>query len=415
MNENNTQNVIPNVNSKGQEERNVPDLRYKEFADEWIISNISNAFTLLTNNSLSRDDLNYDCGCRKNIHYGDILTKYTTVKNITDNDVPYINDNIKISNSSIKLISGDIIVADTAEDYTVGKAIEIYDPNSLEIYSGLHTIPLRPKHKFAVGYLAYYFNSYNHKKRIFPLIQGIKVYSISKSALSSSIIKFPTLEEQDKIAQILIKLDARISTQKKIIEDLLSSKIIIKNKMIHKAKEIGNYYTLKELGQYFNGVAHENNISEQGYVLINSKFISSDGTIKKHVNDSSFVLKKNDICIVLSDLPNGKALSKCFFVNKDNYYALNQRIACIRTNDISFSKYLYYYLSRNDYFLKFDDGVSQTNLKKDDVLNCPIYYSDFVKKYIEYLEIIDIKIKNEKQILLLYEQQKQYLLDKMFI
>ena len=311
-----------------------------------------------------------------------------------------------LKNSSAKLVSkGDLLLA-------------LYGATSGEIGiskidGAINQAILCIKSNENIGFLKYLWESH---------VDGIlKTYlqggqgNLSAEIFKSIKIHIPSLEEQLVLYDFFEKLEKRINTQKKIIEDLLSSKNIIKNKMIHKAKEIGNYYTLKELGQYFNGVAHENNISEQGYVLINSKFISSDGTIKKHVNDSSFVLKKNDICIVLSDLPNGKALSKCFFVNKDNYYALNQRIACIRTNDISFSKYLYYYLSRNDYFLKFDDGVSQTNLKKDDVLNCPIYYSDFVKKYIEYLEIIDIKIKNEKQILLLYEQQKQYLLDKMFI
>ena len=116
MNENNTQNVIPNVDSKKKEERNVPDLRFKGFVNDWIISNIDKEFLFLNNNSFSRDNLNYNHGLKKNIHYGDILTKYETVKNPIDNDVPYINDNIKTSNGLTELISGDIILADTAEE-----------------------------------------------------------------------------------------------------------------------------------------------------------------------------------------------------------------------------------------------------------------------------------------------------------
>ena len=408
MNEKNTQNVIPNVNSKGQEERNVPDLRFKRYDFPWVKVPLKNL--LKFQNGINADSSKYGKGT-KYISVTDILNnKYITYENIKG----LINIDEATKNRFL-VEYGDILFQRSSETFLdIGRSNVYLDKESSATFGGF-VIRGKKINDYDPLFFKYLLDSTNSRKKIIKMGAGAQHFNIGQEGLESIELYFPCKSEQIKIGELFSYLDDRIIAQKKIIEDLLSSKNIIKNKMIHKAKEIGNYYTLKELGQYFNGVAHENNISEQGYVLINSKFISSDGTIKKHVNDSSFVLKKNDICIVLSDLPNGKALSKCFFVNKDNYYALNQRIACIRTNDISFSKYLYYYLSRNDYFLKFDDGVSQTNLKKDDVLNCPIYYSDFVKKYIEYLEIIDIKIKNEKQILLLYEQQKQYLLDKMFI
>ena len=75
--------------------------------------------------------------------------------------------------------------------------------------------------------------------------------------------------------------------------------------------------------------------------------------------------------MVLSDLPNGKALAKCFFVERDNGYTLNQRICALKVIDraIVSPKYLYYTLNRNRQLLKYDNGVDQTNLKKEHVLS----------------------------------------------
>ena len=395
-------------------------MRYKEFSDEWIISNISNEFTLLTNNSLSRDDLNYDCGCRKNIHYGDILTKYTTVKNITDNDIPYINDNIKISNSSIKLISGDIIVADTAEDYTVGKAIEIYDLNSLEVYGGLHTIPLRPKHKFAVGYLAYYFNSYNHKKRIFPLIQGIKVYSISKSALSSSIIKYPTLEEQDKIAQILIKIDARISTQKKIINNYKSLingliKMYFPNKGLC---EVGQTTDLNEILIEGNKISVNTKHYQKITVKLNKEGIAFSNLNREMSDTRPFYLRNhNEIIIGKQNYFNGSIA--IIPEEYDNTICSNAIMSFKVKKDYNL-KFIYYCIS-NDLFLKYRshlaNGTGQKELSEKDFLSFKIILPDenTQKKIVNNIEKISEKLQLEKKILFLYEQQKQYLLDKLFI
>lgn len=79
----------------------------------------------------------------------------------------------------------------------------------------------------------------------------------------------------------------------------------------------------------------------------------------------------DDITIVLSDLPNGRALAKCYFVQRNNYFAVNQRIAILRIKDkvIVNPEYLYHYVSRNPQILKFDDGSTQTHLKKANVVD----------------------------------------------
>ncbi len=73
----------------------------------------------------------------------------------------------------------------------------------------------------------------------------------------------------------------------------------------------------------------------------------------------------------MSDVPNGKALAKCFIIDQDDTYSLNQRICCIRSKEFD-TKYLYYQLNRHEHFLAFNNGENQTNLRKDDILACPL-------------------------------------------
>jgi type I restriction enzyme S subunit len=130
---------------------------------------------------------------------------------------------------------------------------------------------------------------------------------------------------------------------------------------------------LGEVCKFFNGKAHEKKIDTDGkFVVVNSKCISSNFEIQKFSNEQLFPLFKNDIVMVMSDVPNGKALAKCRLIEEDKKYSLNQRIACIRSDNF-YIPYLLYQLDRNPYFLKFDNGENQTNLRKDDILNCPLY------------------------------------------
>ena len=129
---------------------------------------------------------------------------------------------------------------------------------------------------------------------------------------------------------------------------------------------------LKNIADFQNGLAHENIESEFGeFIAVNSKFISQDGKVFRKVTKQLLPLFNNDLCIVMSDIPNGKALAKCFLVEEDGRYTLNQRIG--RISPIKdCSKYLFYTLNRNKYFLGFDSGSGQTNLRKNEVLACPV-------------------------------------------
>jgi len=127
---------------------------------------------------------------------------------------------------------------------------------------------------------------------------------------------------------------------------------------------------LNDLVIFSNGVAHESIITKNGdYVVVNSKFVSSNGLIRKYSQFCLCSVYLNEILMVMSDVPNGKAIAKCFLVDRNNLYTLNQRICALKSKE-SNPQFLFYKLDRNPYFLGFDDGVKQTNLRKKEILDC---------------------------------------------
>ena len=201
------------------------DQKYKRGLSSSLFNEISkgkcqtilfaDAFRLLQNNTFSRDDLSFEDGDVRNIHYGDVLIKYGTSVDIGNSSIPCIKPdrNIEKFSSSSYLQNGDIVFADTAEDYAVGKATEIIGVLDHKVLSGLHTIPCRPHDTFAPMYLGYYFNSHHFRTQIFRMIQGIKVSSISKSEIVKTCILVPSYKNQTRIASALNKVDSVIERE----------------------------------------------------------------------------------------------------------------------------------------------------------------------------------------------------------
>ena len=181
--------------------------------DAWEQRKLGNVLLSLQNNTLSRANLSDESGIAKNVHYGDVLIKFGEVLDVRKEKLPMITDENVLSKYKASFLqNGDVIVADTAEDSTVGKCSEIAGLNDEVVLSGLHTIPYRPIEKFASGYLGYYLNSGAYHNQLIPLMQGIKVTSISKSAMQNTDIDYPkSQEEQGKIGAYFKSLDEMIT------------------------------------------------------------------------------------------------------------------------------------------------------------------------------------------------------------
>lgn len=193
----------------------------------WEQRKFSEVFDGLQNNTLSRANLNYENGKVKNIHYGDVLIKFGDCIDASSTELPFISNNVKLEKFQESFLQdGDVIIADTAEDDTVGKCAEIQESKGLSILSGLHTIPCRPKKKYGSMYMGHYINSPAYHNQLKPLMQGIKVTSISRSALFNTDMLIPKSdEEQSKIGKYFTNIDNLITLHQRKIEYILKGSV----------------------------------------------------------------------------------------------------------------------------------------------------------------------------------------------
>ncbi|MGR5093457.1 restriction endonuclease subunit S [Vibrio maritimus] len=211
----------------------IPEIRFKGFSGEWDEMSFGSCFANVPNNTLSRVELNYQSGIAKNIHYGDVLIKFGETLDAESELIPFITNN-DVSNKlkHTALRDGDIVIADAAEDNTVGKCLELFNVGEFLVFSGLHTIAVRPTLPFALKYLGYYLNSVSYHDQLLSLMQGTKVLSISKTAIQNTYVVFPKTEkEQAAIGNYFQKLDALINQHQQQITKLNNIKQACLSKM----------------------------------------------------------------------------------------------------------------------------------------------------------------------------------------
>ncbi len=198
---------------------NIPSLRFPEFSGEWEKKRYNEIYSFYSTNSFSRDNLNYDNGAVKNIHYGDIHTKFSTLFDINKELVPFINSGIDISKIKEEnyCIEGDLVIADASEDYNdIGKTIEIINLNNVKTVAGLHTFLARPnKHKMALGFSGYMLQSDKVRKQVKTIAQGTKVLGLTTGRLGKVELYIPDEKEQQKIASFLTAVDSKIELLQK--------------------------------------------------------------------------------------------------------------------------------------------------------------------------------------------------------
>lgn len=208
-----------------EEMKNVPVLRFPGFVDDWAAIPLGALYTFKSTNSFSREMLSTIGGTVRNIHYGDIHTKFQSQFDITKEQVPFIKGEIPLSripeDCYCKL--GDVIFADASEDYSdIGKCIEVMNLGDQRVLSGLHTLLARAMtDRIQIGFASHLMKTENVRLQIKTIAQGTKVLSISSKRLAETTLVIPTLPEQQKIASFLTAVDNRIqqlSKKKALLE-----------------------------------------------------------------------------------------------------------------------------------------------------------------------------------------------------
>ena len=381
---------------------NVPTLRFAEFSDLWEHKQFDEVLLILANNTLSRAELNYDNGDYKDIHYGDVLIKYPAYIDVSSTDVPYINtENSSTKLNNALLQNGDVVIADTAEDFTVGKATEIENVSAIKVVAGLHTIPCRPKMRFSPKYLGYYINSPAYHDQLVPFIQGVKVSSISKTHIRKTYLSFSSLLEQEKIANFLSCLDEKIKVQNKIISKY---ETLIKGlcDMIFRHDKSAS---LSDLVKCKTSALQENMVStcpRGEYKVLGAS--GAIAVIDTYQFDESGIL-------VLKD---GSKAGKIQFA-QGKYSVIGTSVVLI-PNEACDARYLYFAMSSID-FEKYKVGSGIPHIYFKDYSNERIYYPDKAlrKKITKTLDFYETMVEIERKMLSAMQKQKAFLLQSMFI
>ena len=212
--------LFPQGNTK------LPEIRFEGFEGDWEQHKFNEVFDFLQNNTLSRAELSNAQSKVMNVHYGDVLVRYGAILDVKKDKLTYLlNESLAKKYQTSLLRNGDIVIADAAEDETVGKCSEIAGLTDEEVLAGLHTIPCRPKKQFAEGFIGYYMNSNSYHDQLLPLIQGTKVSSVSKASIQDTYIVYPNSElEQKQIAGYLKSMDDLIKLYRIRVEKLKNIK-----------------------------------------------------------------------------------------------------------------------------------------------------------------------------------------------
>jgi type I restriction enzyme, S subunit len=380
----------------------IPELRFPDFKNDrdWEEKTVGQTYDFKVTNSLSREFLNYNAGKVKNIHYGDVHTKFNTLFDIEKEKVPYINEEISIENINQDnyCAEGDIVFADASEDLDdIGKSIEIVNLNNEKLVSGLHTLLARQKeNKLAISFGGYLFKSYWIRKQIQREAQGAKVLGISATRISNVKISFPdNKKEQKKIASCLSSLDEVIAAHSQKLALLKEHKKgLMQNLFPQEGEKLPKYRfkefvkdgewlekPLRNLGHFLGGGTPDR--SNSSYWVGDIPWISSSDISEDDIHNISITRFINENSIKESAtkiIPRGSVL----FVSRVGVgkLAVNKEELCTSQDFTSFVPepsvlnffIAYYFASNRNLLQALNQGTSIKGFSKIDLENFKLPY-----------------------------------------
>ena len=398
--------------------------------EQWKKMRFDQFFDMLPTNTLSRDKLNNQRGEYQNIHYGDVLIKYPYCLDCNVNDIPYINEGVRFNTTQVK--NGDVIFADTAEDDTVGKCVEVLNVGDRKIVSGLHTYFCRPKHEMAPGYLGYFLNSNHFHNQLLPYIAGSKVSSVNRTSIARTFIFYPeSLPAQRHIAAILSSADKVIASTQKVIAKYKQMKQgmmedLLKPKEGWKMVKLGECLKQKpDYGINAPAVPYDNNLPT--YLRITD--ITEDGYYSKKdiVSVSSqdalkYVMDEGDLVFARTGASTGKTY---LYNPQDGMLVFAGFLIRVRTDENKLLPEFFKYQTQTPQYKNWiaansmRTGQPGINGNEYEEFSVPIPYKNDKPDLVEQHRIaailsgIDAKIAAEEKVLEKYEKVKKGLMEKL--
>lgn len=319
---------------------------------------MGDCFEFLKNNTLSRADLNGESGTARNVHYGDILIKFGDCLDGERSDLPFITDDTALPKFAGSILrEGDVIFADTAEDEAAGKCVELRKLPKEPTISGLHTIPARPRFPFGTGYLGHYLNSDAYHRQLLPLMQGIKVISVSKAALQDTQVRFPGLSEQAAIGAALSGIDSLITLhQRECVKPPFTQSLAWEQRKLGEIVPV-------TMGQSPNGACYTDNPNDA--VLVQGNADLKDGWVSPRVWTTEITKTAKSGDLIMSVRAPVGAMGKTAYD-----VVLGRGVAGIAGNE-----FLFQALSKKEsegYWSTVSAGSTFDSINGDELRNTPV-------------------------------------------
>ena len=259
------------------------------------------------------------------------------------------------------------------------------------------------------------------KKQIYKVANGSKIYGISPSSFNELFISIPSKEEQQKIVNLLQKIECRIEIQIKIIDDCISYRNAIVD------------YFFQSLSFDWKRVKLSNVLEEYTELHIKDNSIihatlSKDGIFPKTDRyDRDFLVKNDDKkykVTHLNDICYNPANLKFGVITRNTYgdCMISPIYITFKIKNDYLPKFIELLVTRKHFILKarkYEQGTvyERMAVNSSDLLSMNILIPSLTiqKRIADIINTIDIKISNEQKLLNLYKAQKGYLLKNMFI
>ena len=375
---------------------NVPNLRFPEFTEVWKDSNIGKCFDLYSGNTPSRmekkhfiGDVNWITSGELKEHYIGDTKERISEKAAADNNLrilPVGTFVMAIYGLEAEGVRGTCSI--TVKTSTISQACMAFTPKSNVSNEFLYSWYKKHGNKIGIRYA-----------------QGTKQQNLSYDIIEKFPIRYPSIEEQEKLNTFISLLDSRIATQNKIIEQLQS---LIKGIYDKTFANFSKYQTLSAIckiqkGQQING----EELSEFGEYYVMNGGIEPSGYYDKY-----------------NTMPNTISISEggnsCGYI-QFNTVPFWSGGHCYTLQGISTgynTHFVYHYLkSKEKEIMSLRIGSGLPNIQKKDLeifpipelsLETQIRISNGINK-------IETKLKQEKYMLSAYQTQKAYLLRNLFI
>ena len=329
-------------------------------------------------------------------------------------DIAHIDDDIHQKHKATELSEDDVLLnitgASIGRTAIATKEIEGGNVNQ-------HVCIIRANSKVSPKFLCNYIQTKKIQNYIRSLQTGGSREGLNFDQIRSFPISLPSIAEQNKIAQLLDKLNERIATQNKIIGDLKKLKSAIVEK-VYKGIQ-GTCYSHRQL---FSIINERNKQLEYSNVLSASQergMVSrEDLNLDIHFERSNIstykIVKNGDYVIHLRSFQGGFAFSEKTGICSPAYTVL-------RPNNLLVYGYLSNYFTSRDFVKSLiivtygiRDGRS---INVDEWLDMKVVIPSKEQQthIVNVIGSIENKIKNEETYSNCLLNQKQYLLRQMFI